>query len=359
MRIVQLIDSLQTGGAERIAVNFANALANQSVESYLVVTRKEGLLKSTINSKVHYRFLKKTKIFDFKAIKYFNKFIKSENITIVHVHASSFFFATLAKIFGGKFKLIWHDHNGKRTDSTFFQGITLKLCSLFFYRILCVNNKMKDWLERRISPRKVSVLNNFAEIKSNLNKTTKLKGEEGKRIVLLANLRAPKNHLFAIEAFQLILKKHPDWSLHFVGSDYKDVYSTQIKNSILSKGLDNSIFLYGAKTDVNYILSQSQIGVLTSVYEGLPVSVLEYGLAKLPVICTDVGDCNKVIINNVNGVLIKSNNKVQLENALLSLINDTEKRIYFGKNLSDKINKEYSKETVIKTLLQIYNKIKS
>ena len=58
MRIVQLIDSLDAGGAERMAVNYANALQSKIEFSGLVTTRKEGGLKEQINPKVSYLFLK-------------------------------------------------------------------------------------------------------------------------------------------------------------------------------------------------------------------------------------------------------------------------------------------------------------
>ena len=54
MRIVQLIDSLEAGGAERMAVSYANALANEIEFSALVATRKEGNLKNQIGDKRSY-----------------------------------------------------------------------------------------------------------------------------------------------------------------------------------------------------------------------------------------------------------------------------------------------------------------
>lgn len=61
MRIVQIIDSLEVGGAERMAVNYANALSGKISFSGLVVTRKEGDLRSKIDKKVDYLFLNKKK----------------------------------------------------------------------------------------------------------------------------------------------------------------------------------------------------------------------------------------------------------------------------------------------------------
>jgi hypothetical protein len=59
MRVLQIIDSLEAGGAERMAVNYANALANEIDFSALVVTRKEGNLRNQINNNVPYLFLNK------------------------------------------------------------------------------------------------------------------------------------------------------------------------------------------------------------------------------------------------------------------------------------------------------------
>ena len=57
MRILQIIDSLNVGGAEKMAVNYANSLAKIEEFSGIVVTRKEGVLKSQINENVGYLFL--------------------------------------------------------------------------------------------------------------------------------------------------------------------------------------------------------------------------------------------------------------------------------------------------------------
>ena len=58
MRIIQIIDSLAIGGAEKMAVSFANSLSSRMEFSGLVVTRREGNLKNTIKKEVDYFFLK-------------------------------------------------------------------------------------------------------------------------------------------------------------------------------------------------------------------------------------------------------------------------------------------------------------
>ncbi|WP_260850296.1 hypothetical protein [Flavobacterium anhuiense] len=61
MRVLQLIDSLEAGGAERIAINYANALTDKIEFSGLIATRKEGQLLAQLDKDVVYHFLNKKK----------------------------------------------------------------------------------------------------------------------------------------------------------------------------------------------------------------------------------------------------------------------------------------------------------
>ena len=66
MRVVQMIDSLDSGGAERMAVTFANELVDKVAFSGLVTTREEGNLKETIDVNVSYLFLNKKSCLDYE-----------------------------------------------------------------------------------------------------------------------------------------------------------------------------------------------------------------------------------------------------------------------------------------------------
>jgi DNA-binding transcriptional ArsR family regulator len=80
IRVLQIIDSLEAGGGERMAVNLANALEQRIEVSGLMVTRKEGLLKSELDPKVKYCFVNKQKSIDLKALKKAKQFIKHHQV---------------------------------------------------------------------------------------------------------------------------------------------------------------------------------------------------------------------------------------------------------------------------------------
>ncbi|MFY8214444.1 MAG: alpha-1,4-N-acetylgalactosamine transferase, partial [Flavobacterium sp.] len=86
MRIIQLIDSLEAGGAERMAVNYANGLASKADFSGLVCTRREGLLKAQIQSQVNYSFLAKKSAFDHNALWRLRSYCIVNKISHVQAH---------------------------------------------------------------------------------------------------------------------------------------------------------------------------------------------------------------------------------------------------------------------------------
>lgn len=354
MKVLQLIDSLEAGGAERVAVNIANALVTEVSGSYLCSTRKEGLLKASLDSKVGYLFLGKQGTFDLKAILKLKRFVKQKKIDIIHAHSSSYFTATLVKLLYPKVKIIWHDHYGNSEFLHQRPKQVLKLCSYFFNHIFSVNQLLASWAERKLYVKSVSYLPNFS-VENKQLLVTHLQGVEGKRIVCLANLRPQKDHINLLHAFKAISNQHQDWTLHLVGKDFEDDYSNTVKQHIVDLKLSNQVFVYGSCPDTSAILKHCDIGVLSSKSEGLPLAVLEYGLTSLPTIATNVGQCKEVIIDEQTGLLVPSENIEALSNALEYFINNPSKREMLGHSLYLHIDKNFSKKAIISIIKGIYS----
>lgn len=355
MRVLQLIDSLEAGGAERMAVNLANTLSHKIEASFLCVTRKEGLLKQSINDNVCYLFLDKKKVIDFKATKKLNNFIKQHNITIIHAHSTSFFLATLVKFISRSLTVIWHDHYGYSENLNERKFKVIRFCSNYFSHIFSVNTTLEYWAKENLRTKNINYLPNFP-IQYLSEPITQLHGEKGKRILHLANLRLQKDHINLLKAFKLVNEVFFDWTLHLVGKDFNDNYSLSIKMFIKKNNLEKHVFIYGSCPDISNILNQSEIGVLSSKSEGLPIALLEYGLSKLPVIVTNVGDCNKVISNSNEGILVEPENYKYLLEALLKLIEDVDLRTKLAENLHQKVVSSFSESSSIETLIKIYKK---
>lgn len=354
MRVLQLIDSLEAGGAERMAVNYANSLSNEIEFSGLIATRKEGQLVSQLDEKVSYSFLNRKKLVDLSAIFKLRNYIKENKIEIIHAHSSSFFIAVLVKITFFRIKIVWHDHYGSRTKESVKQNRVLVFCSAFFSSVFVVNLQLKKWSENNMFCKKVLFIPNFSLSLNESCEITKLKGTDGKRIVFLANLKNPKNHILILRAFAELKLNEFGWSLHLIGKDYMDSYSDKLKNFIVVNSLENHIHLYGEKNDIKYILSQSSIGVLASTEEGFPVTLLEYALSNLAVISTNAGYCSEIIKDGVEGFLFDPLSEVGLIEKLKKITQNDELRQSFADSFTKLVKESYSEKIIIQKLISAY-----
>ncbi|UTN04587.1 glycosyltransferase [Flavobacterium bizetiae] len=347
MRIVQIIDSLEAGGAERMAVNYANALSEKIEFSGLIVSRKEGLLLNQIDKNVSYLFLKKTKKIDIQAVFRLHKYLKNNRVELVHAHSSSFFIAVLVKLTLPKIGIIWHDHYGISQDLSSRKNINLKLGSLFFTGIISVNSKLRVWAKSYLMCSNVIYLPNFILDSSATIEKIKLSGFDNKRIICVANLRPQKNHKLLIDAANSIKEKFPDWTFHLFGKDFQDSYSDELKERIKNLKLQNTVYFYGAIDNVSSSLLQCQIAILPSLSEGLPLAILEYGLNKLPVIATNVGEISKIITSEKEGIIVESNDLTTFVSAIEKLIESEKCRNEIGLNLYNKIQQDFSEKIIL------------
>ena len=87
----------------------------------------------------------------------------------------------------------------------------------------------------------------------------------------------------------------------------------------------------------------------------MPISLLEYGLAKLPVVVTNVGECSNVVNNK--HVVVSPKRSDKLANAIVSLINDKVLREKVALELHTEVLENYSRESTMKKITKIYREI--
>lgn len=351
MRIVQVIDSLETGGSERMAVNYANALAKKIEFSGLIPTRAEGSLKSKVEKDVDYYFLEKRFVLDIRAVLRMKRYCKKNRIRYIHAHSSSYFLAILVKCIYPKIHIIWHDHNGNSEFLDMREAVPLNFASAFFKGIIVVNNQLKEWALRKLHCKNVIYIANFTNQESDEKTETILKGEPGKRILSLANLREQKDHFMLLKVAESIKKTHPDWTFHLVGKDFEDEYSEKVHTAIKETGLENTVFVYGSRTDTNAIIKQADIAILTSKSEGLPVALLEYGLQKKPVVVTSVGEIPLIVRHGENGLIVPRKNAELFNDSLVQMIDDANLRSRLAEAFHQTIIGNHSENAAITNYL--------
>jgi glycosyltransferase involved in cell wall biosynthesis len=359
VRVLHLIDSLALGGAERVAVNLCNALAAAGCEAHLCATRTGGPMATFVEPEVGLLLLDKKKTLDGAAILRLRRYVREHSIQVIHAHSSSFFLACVMKMLTGV-RVVWHDHFGDSENLEQRRALAIIALSFLFDGVVSVNEKLRKWatLNLHVSGDKICFLPNFPALSKQREAINEgLVNEKKLRLVCTANLRKQKDHATLIRALQIIRKDYPDIELLLVGADYEDDYSTRLKALIRELGLGDNVGILGCRTDVAAILEKCDIGVLSSESEGLPVSLLEYGLAGLPVVCTAVGDCAMVLGNGEFGRVVLPKGHQALAVACLDLLCDEIERKRLGGRFQEHVERHYSAQAVAKQVIDIYLEI--
>jgi glycosyltransferase involved in cell wall biosynthesis len=127
-----------------------------------------------------------------------------------------------------------------------------------------------------------------------------------------------------------------------------------LEQLIKDRELEDRVFLVGKIPNAKKYLKAFDIFTLTSRTEALPYTVLEAGLAGLPVLASRVGGIPEIITNGQEGVLVRPNTE-DIYQALGHLFSQTNKRTEYGIKLKAKVEKEFSLEQQISQTMKVYS----
>ncbi|UCC75620.1 MAG: glycosyltransferase [Anaerolineales bacterium] len=136
-----------------------------------------------------------------------------------------------------------------------------------------------------------------------------------------------KNHRLLIQAFAVASEELPGMQLWLVGDGHLRVPTEELVSSCR---MQRRILFLGERTDVPALLSESDMFVLSSDYEGVPLSVLEAMAAGRPVVSTNVGGIPEIVDHGVTGLLVPPGEPQALAQAILLLARNPELRCQMG-----------------------------
>lgn len=352
MRILQLIDSLDVGGAEKMAVLYANELAQLIDKSILVSTRKEGALKNSIAPNVSYHFLNRQGIFDFNALRRLVQICKKEQVTHIHAHGTSIFFGSLAKVLLPNVQLIFHDHFGSLQQRQVWK---YRLTTFKANFCIAVNEEIATWNQHNLNLPSF-YLPNFSVV-SNSVRSAEHNSKFSFKILALANFRKEKGHEFLFQIAQELKLRGLEavWQLYGRVSDLE--YYQHLRNLCEKLELTEVVQFTENESDVTCALQQADVAVLTSSFEGLPLALIEYGLAGKPVVITKVGACETIVQSEVNGFIVPFGDTKEFADKVEYLYRNPDKRVIFGERLQDEVSRTFSAKAVLTTYLHLLEKM--
>jgi glycosyltransferase involved in cell wall biosynthesis len=145
------------------------------------------------------------------------------------------------------------------------------------------------------------------------------------RLIAVGRLKAPKDFLTLVRALARLPEGGFEVMLVGDGPDRGEV-----EDELRKLGVEGRVKLAGERSDVPALLADSDVFVLSSRSEGLPVSVLEAMAAELPVVASNVGGLGELVVDGETGVLVPPGDPEALAEALGRLIGDRELRRRLG-----------------------------
>jgi glycosyltransferase involved in cell wall biosynthesis len=173
-------------------------------------------------------------------------------------------------------------------------------------------------------------------------------------ITLVAVLRAQKRHELVIAAAAEVIKVFPQARFLFVGDGPgRDRVEQEIKNA----QLEAQILMTGYREDIPAILSFTDLGIISSVAEGIPQFLFQIMAMGKPVIATAVGGIPEIVTSGVNGVLIPPEDPAALAKALVQVLGDPGSARRLGEEGRRLVEQEYTVEKMAEKVYRVYQQV--
>jgi len=351
MRILHVINTLRTGGAEKLVSEIVPLLIKMGHEVEVAVfvggnTPFYQVLKDAGVS-VHV-FSTKSSVYNPCHIIRLRRLIK--HFDVIHTHNTSpQLFAAIASLFI-KTTLVTTEHS---TENRRRSNPVLKLLDKWMYtrykKIICISNQVEkqihDYLPS-ITNKLVTIYNGIDIEKYRVTSPISLSEPHKFVICMVAGFRYQKDHETALRALSHLDKAR--YELWFVGDG---VRRPLIENAIKNLGLTENVKLWGIRADVPSLLKSSDIVLQSSHIEGFGLAAVEGMAAGRAVVASDVPGLHEVVEGAGN--LFKHNDDVELSDIIKRLADDSGLRARVARRCSERAE-EFSITKMVDAYSHLY-----
>jgi len=380
--IFHLIESLNMGGAQKIIYQLASADSKNGYDHsicsllqsgpYEKVMRDEGIDLVVLNAKRRSIILFPLFVYDlFCLLKRLVNIVKKKQIDILHAHLpdSSLIAIVIGWLTGTPVVLTIHNNFSlpSKRKAPLRDAVRTFVTNTVFKRadyIITVGNDIQDSLLKILGDKVTikTVYNGVDYLRySNPEKLDSLRfrqslnvDDDARVIAMVGRLEKQKGHACLIDAAALLKGKYPDVVFLLVGDG--ELRDQLVEQAQRRKIIDNIVFL-GNCDDVPAILGASDLFVLPSIYEGIPLVVLEAMAAGLPVIATDIAGTRELIESGVDGVLVATEDSEAIAHAIDDVLSDVGRSREMSVLAQIKVKERFTLQQMVSGTEDVYQEV--
>jgi glycosyltransferase involved in cell wall biosynthesis len=317
MRVVELVNSLTIGGAERMATDLAVGLQARGHQASVACLRGGGPLAEVLQqSHVEICSLEKGEGFSIRALRSFANFLKDRKVDVVHTHNPlTHHYGVLAGRLA-KVPVVVNTFHGPGNLTGFGKTqLIFEASCLFSDRVVACCQSVQQHLQRitRVARRKLTMIPNGIELRR--FSSIRAARHDGKLVFGAVGRLVPvKDHTSLLEAFASLARTQQMCRLEILGEGPE---GTGLREKAEALGIANRVVFRGASLDVVSFLAGLDVFVLCSLSEGLPLTLIEAMAAALPVVGTSVGEIPNLVKASNCGWVCSPGNPTELATALL------------------------------------------
>ncbi len=285
LKILQVIDKLDPGGAERVFVDMSNILVSKNQHVSCLFLTEKGHLGDQLDSRINcYELNRLNKLSIFKMFQC-AQVIKQFDIIHCHMRHVYRYVKLVSRLFLLRQKIILHEHSGSISPDS---GVPVFFKTFFKPSFLIgVSQNHLTWARHRLGLSECNV-HYLPNIIIKRNDTAPRKDILPSDLVLVGNIKENKNQLFALD-----IVSNYQWSLNIFGRNQDEAYNRKLNDRI--KSSSGNIRIYYDIDDVQNSIKTARIGLSTSVYESGPLVLLEFLSAGMPFVAYKTGEIAEII----------------------------------------------------------------
>ena len=354
MKILQIIPYFCFGGAEIMCENLVYA---QKQLGHEVIAVSLGPERTVISQRmeaagVRVEYLDKKPGLDLNMIPRLVKLMKREKPDAVHSHLSVIKYVGLAAKLAGAKKYVHTVHSVAYEEA---EGPLQKITNQFYFRNgWAVPVALSPEIQKTVldlyglAPEQVPIIYNGVDLSRCIPKEDHRTGETV-NILHVGRFDTPKNHPGLLRAFARLHRELPQCRLHLVGDG-----ESRPEMEVLAKelGIGNAVTFHGMQSNVYPYLHDADIFVLPSIYEGIPMTIIEAMGTGLPVIASAVGGVPDMLRHGESGILVSCDPE-EVSRACAGLARDEALRRRLGETArADSVR--FSAEHMAKRYCEVY-----